>query len=132
MDWDEYAEMVVAMNGTSRQLWLEYVIRRAKDNAQLSAIIGLQGKVIRRLQAENAALRRQVAARKATGGRPALDPRTAALIERELARGGSLRQVAARLGVSHMTVSRVRDRTSKSLRVGVAPDTATDATGEEG
>ena len=49
MDWDEYAEMVVAMNGTSRQLWLEYVIRRAKDNAQLSAIIGLQGKVIRRL-----------------------------------------------------------------------------------
>lgn len=95
--------------GSGKEAWVAYALDRAETCATLWQIVDDQSAVIRDLEAEIRLLREQVAARK-PGGRPRLDDRRVAEVERDLAAGYSTRQIASRCAVSAMTVSRIAAR----------------------
>lgn len=96
--------------GSGKAAWVAYALERAETCETLWQIVDEQSAAIRDLQAEIELLRAQIAERKPKGGRPRLDDRRVAEIERDLAAGYSTRQIASRCSVSAMTVSRVAAR----------------------
>ena len=82
------------------------------DGGRPTSIMDLSGQV---LSGEVDLLRAQIAERKPKGGRTRLADERVAEIERDIEAGYSRRQVAARTGVSAMTVQRVAERLARRL-----------------
>ena len=99
--------------GSGKEAWIAFAEAEAENGVKLWGMINRQSEVIRELQAEIELLRRQVAKRKPKGGRPRIKDRITAQIEMELASGLSQRQIAARNGVSAMTVCRIAQRVTQ-------------------
>ena len=103
--------------GSGKDAWVSYALERAQTCDQLWQIIDDQSAAIRDLEAEIRLMREQVARRKPSGGRPKLEDRRVAEIERDLAAGYSTRQIASRCAVSAMTVSRIAKRVAARAAV---------------
>ena len=101
--------------GSGKEAWVRFALDMAESNGTLWEMVDRQSELIRELQAEIGLLRNQIAKRKPKGGRPPTPDHKIASIERDLAAGLSRRQIAARNGVSAMTVTRVAQRVA--LRV---------------
>lgn len=104
--------------GSGKEAWVAYALDRADTCATLWQIVDEQSEAIRDLRAEIELLQAQIAKRKPKGGRPKLDDRRVAEIERDLAAGYSTRQIASRCAVSAMTVSRVAARVAERAAIG--------------
>ena len=101
--------------GSGKDAWKAFAIERADTCRTLFGLIDRQSQVIRELQVEAQLLRDQIATRKPKGGKPKLEDRRVAEIERDLAAGYSTRQIASRCAVSAMTVSRIAARAKLRL-----------------
>ena len=93
-------------NGT-KQAWQAYAVRVAQAAIDWRSFAYLQNETIDKLQAENAELRERIASRRPKGGRPPIDDEKRARIRADVEAGLSRRAVAARHGVSAMTVTRL-------------------------
>ena len=96
--------------GSGKDAWIAFAREMVHDNGSLRKFLDEQSGVIRSLRGEVALLKKRIAARKPQGGRPPLAEDLVARLEAELGHGGSDRAIAARYGVSHMTVHRLRVR----------------------
>jgi hypothetical protein len=132
LNWTEIPRPPQHGPGGGREAWRSYARRLETANAGLVSLVerlvafsdGRKAEMAR-LAAEVELLRRQAAARKPKGGRPAVPEETARRIEYELATGGKARGIARRYHVSHTTVNRIagrmRDRASLAGAEAAAP-----------
>jgi len=96
--------------GSGKEAWIAFARHAINVNAETWEIIHDQSAVIAELRAEIQLLREQIAARKPRGGRSRIGDDKRAAIEQALTEGRSTRAIGKQLGVSAMTVSRVRKR----------------------
>jgi hypothetical protein len=104
--------------GSGRDAWMDHARELGGANAGLVRIVAGQAREIAYLRGEAALLKRRIAERKPKGGKPALAEELVARLEAEIERGGGDRAIAARHGVSHMTVYRLRVRRRRRQLVG--------------
>ena len=93
--------------GGTKQAWQAYAINLAKTALEWREVAYINFATIEKLEAENAELRARIASRRPKGGRPPIDDEKAARIRADVEAGLSRRAVAARHGVSAMTVTRL-------------------------
>ena len=105
--------------GSGKATWVAYALAVADANHTLRELIEGQSAAIRALKGEVELLKRQITARRPKGGRAPLPEATVARVEEEIARGGTDRGIAARYGLSHMSVYRIRNR-MRQRRLGAA------------
>ena len=93
--------------GGTKQAWQAFALRVAAAAIDWRNLAHFHAETIEKLQAENAELRERIASRRPKGGRPPIDDEKAARIRADVQAGLSRRAVAARHGVSAMTVTRL-------------------------
>jgi hypothetical protein len=103
---------------SGREAWIGYARKAADANGGLVRIVAEQAREIAYLRGEVTLLKRRIAERKPKGGKPALAEELVARLEAEIERGGGDRAIAARHGVSHMTVYQLRVRRRRRQLVG--------------
>jgi DNA invertase Pin-like site-specific DNA recombinase len=96
--------------GSGKDAWQAIAHDLHQANESLSAIIKDQDRRIDELQAEVQLLRQQIEKRKPTGGRVRTPDEKVARIERAIDNGRGIREIAKAMGVSPMTVWRIKKR----------------------
>ncbi|UOM34865.1 helix-turn-helix domain-containing protein [Acuticoccus sp. I52.16.1] len=104
--------------GSGKDAWRAYAVAMSDGNEYLWSLLEHQSAAIRELTAEVELLRTQIATRKPKGGRPRTPDQTVRRIEASLAEGLSVREAAARHGVSPMTVARIGQRAKARAQSG--------------